>query len=134
MVVLYQMNCVDITFFSVAFDGVLIPTKMKYPEEKRANTISLRPPSLKRLDNKSRMTGDCHVRFCESLEVKSPWATRLLTFYKENRVEIASRNLDISRMIHQFRLIAAIRNKSYFSSCQSHWYMIFHINIQCFFS
>jgi hypothetical protein len=28
---------------------------------------------------KSRMMGDCHVRFCESLGVKSPWATRHYT-------------------------------------------------------
>jgi hypothetical protein len=31
---------------------------------------------LKRLNMKSRMTGDCHVRFCEGLGVKSPRATR----------------------------------------------------------
>jgi hypothetical protein len=30
------------------------------------------------LDNKSRMTGDCHVRICESLGVKFPRATRLI--------------------------------------------------------
>ena len=30
-----------------------------------------------RLDDKSRMTGDCHVRFCEGLGVKFPRATRL---------------------------------------------------------
>ena len=29
-----------------------------------------------RLDNKSRMSGDVQVRFCESLRVRSPWATR----------------------------------------------------------
>lgn len=28
------------------------------------------------------MTGDYHVRFCEGLEVKSPWATRLVTFFQ----------------------------------------------------
>lgn len=33
---------------------------------------------MKRLDlyNKSRMTGDCHVRFCERLRVKLPLPTR----------------------------------------------------------
>ena len=30
-----------------------------------------------RLDNKSRMSGDVQVRFCESLRVRLPWATRL---------------------------------------------------------
>jgi uncharacterized protein (DUF302 family) len=30
-----------------------------------------------RLDNTSRMTGDCHVRFCEGVGVKLPCATRL---------------------------------------------------------
>ena len=28
------------------------------------------------LDNKSRMTGDCHVRICEGLGVKFPRSTR----------------------------------------------------------
>jgi len=40
MVVLYQMDYVDVTSFSVASDGALIPTKIKYPKEKGANTIS----------------------------------------------------------------------------------------------
>ncbi len=33
---------------------------------------------IKRIDlyNKSRMTGDCHVRFCERLRVKLPLPTR----------------------------------------------------------
>ena|SRR5271157_1191094 len=31
----------------------------------------------RRLDNKSRMMGDCHVRFCESVRVRFPRATRL---------------------------------------------------------
>ena len=26
------------------------------------------------------MTGDCHVRICESLGVRFPWATRLYSF------------------------------------------------------
>ena len=34
----------------------------------------------KRLDDRSRMTGDCHVRFCESLGVRLPRATRLYSF------------------------------------------------------
>jgi hypothetical protein len=40
-----------------------------------------------RLDSRSRMSGDAHVRFCESLGVKFPRATRLFveingeTFY-----------------------------------------------------
>ena len=32
------------------------------------------------LDDKSRMTGDCHVRICEGLGVKFPWATRLIVY------------------------------------------------------
>jgi hypothetical protein len=36
MVVRYQMDCVDVTSFSVTFDGALIPTKIKYPKEKGA--------------------------------------------------------------------------------------------------
>ena len=36
------------------------------------------------LDGKSRMTGDCHVRFCESLGVRFPWATRLVGQSKNN--------------------------------------------------
>jgi RNA-directed DNA polymerase len=31
-----------------------------------------------RLDSKSRMSGDVHVRICESLGVRFPWATRLV--------------------------------------------------------
>jgi len=31
----------------------------------------------RRLDSKSRMSGDAHVRICESLGVKFPRATRL---------------------------------------------------------
>lgn len=31
-----------------------------------------------RLDNRSRMSGDVQVRFCESLRVRLPWATRLI--------------------------------------------------------
>jgi hypothetical protein len=32
----------------------------------------------RQLDDKSRMTGDCHVRICEGLGVKFPRATRLI--------------------------------------------------------
>jgi hypothetical protein len=32
---------------------------------------------MKRLDNRSRMKREFHVRFCESLRGKLPWATRL---------------------------------------------------------
>jgi len=32
---------------------------------------------MKRLDDKSRMKREFHVRFCESLRGKLPWATRL---------------------------------------------------------
>jgi hypothetical protein len=47
-----------------------------------------------RLDNKSRMTGDCHVRICESLGVRSPRATRLI----DSKVNLL---LQISRCLRQ---------------------------------
>ncbi|SEB14693.1 hypothetical protein SAMN05660964_03818, partial [Thiothrix caldifontis] len=37
---------------------------------------------MQRLDNRSRMSGDVHVRFCESLRGWFPWATRLLLIVK----------------------------------------------------
>lgn len=37
-----------------------------------------------RLDNKSRMSGDVQVRFCESLRVRSPWATRLVFVFQRS--------------------------------------------------
>ena len=37
-------------------------------------------PLNRRQDDTSRMTGDCHVRFCEGLGVKFPRATRLSAF------------------------------------------------------
>lgn len=37
-----------------------------------------------RLDNKSRMSGDVQVRFCESLRVRSPWATRLVFIFQRS--------------------------------------------------
>src|SRR4030042_1565269 len=36
------------------------------------------------LYNKSRMTGDCHVRFCERLGVKFPLPTRLLNVVRKH--------------------------------------------------
>jgi len=33
---------------------------------------------MRRLIDKSRMSGDVHVRFCESLRGQFPWATRLI--------------------------------------------------------
>jgi len=33
---------------------------------------------MRRLDNRSRMSGDVHVRFCESLRGQFPWATLLI--------------------------------------------------------
>ncbi|ACN15726.1 putative reverse transcriptase/maturase family protein [Desulforapulum autotrophicum HRM2] len=51
------------------------------------------------LDDRSRMSGDVHVRFCESLRGKLPRATRLLIFKKtkktaENVCEQATRYLE----------------------------------------
>ena len=37
-----------------------------------------------RLDNKSRMSGDVQVRFCESLRVRFPWATRLMFLFQRS--------------------------------------------------
>ena len=34
-----------------------------------------------RLDDKSRMTGDCHVRICGSVGVKFPRATRIINIW-----------------------------------------------------
>lgn len=42
-----------------------------------------------RLDNKSRMSGDVHVRFCEGLGVRIPRATRLVMIFE--RLEDAQR-------------------------------------------
>ena len=39
-------------------------------------------------DDKSRMTGDCHVRICEGLGVKFPRATRLLSSKDHPRSKI----------------------------------------------
>lgn len=33
---------------------------------------------MQRLDDRSRMSGDVYVRFCESLRGLFPWATRLI--------------------------------------------------------
>ena len=38
------------------------------------------------LNMKSRMTGDCHVRFCESLGVKLPRSTRLKPIRRTSRL------------------------------------------------
>ena len=40
---------------------------------------------MRRLDDRSRMSGDVHVRFCESLRGRFPWATRLAIFVKSKR-------------------------------------------------
>ena len=37
---------------------------------------------MQRLDDRSRMSGDVHVRFCESLKGRFLWATRLLVLSK----------------------------------------------------
>ncbi|MBM9514888.1 group II intron maturase-specific domain-containing protein, partial [Desulfogranum marinum] len=41
--------------------------------------------SMQRLDDRSRMSGDAHVRFCESLRGKFPRATRLVILVKSRR-------------------------------------------------
>lgn len=46
-----------------------------------------------RLDNKSRMTGDCHVRLCESLEGKLLGATRQGVIKQELK-EIVRRSVE----------------------------------------
>ena len=50
---------------------------------------------MRRLIDKSRMSGDVHVRFCESLRGQFPWATRLLILSKtrwHNRKAIKAMN------------------------------------------
>jgi hypothetical protein len=47
-------------------------------ESRRASPVFLPTGLLKhRLDDRSRMTGDCHVRFWESVRARFPCATRL---------------------------------------------------------
>ena len=41
---------------------------------------------MHRLVNRSRMSGDVHVRFCESLRGRFPWATRLIVTGKSKRL------------------------------------------------
>ena len=54
---------------------------MPYPSEKEKATGNgrsfLKQTKSVRLDRKSRMSGDVHVRFCERLEGKFLGATRL---------------------------------------------------------
>jgi len=55
-----------------------------------ANLDSLCPGdsvSSRRLDSRSRMTGDCHVRFSESVEVRLPYATQPYQFCGTGRSE-----------------------------------------------
>jgi hypothetical protein len=51
----------------------LVNQKWEEPGGKARSLVLYR-----RLDDKSRMSGDVHVRICEGLGVKFPWATRLL--------------------------------------------------------
>ena len=52
--------------------------------------------SGRRLDSRSRMTGDCHVRFCEGLKGKFLWSTRLWQICRGS--EIARWHLDACGM------------------------------------
>ena len=40
---------------------------------------------MQRLDNRSRMSGDVHVRFCESLRGQFPWATLHVACFQQER-------------------------------------------------
>jgi hypothetical protein len=49
--------------------------------------LSNKARSFIRLDDRSRMTGDCHVRICEGLGVRFPRSTRLLNKIQQIRGE-----------------------------------------------
>jgi hypothetical protein len=56
---------------------------------------------MRRLIDKSRMSGDVHVRFCESLRGQFPWATRLLILSKtrwQNRKAVKRLNQCLNRL------------------------------------
>jgi hypothetical protein len=56
---------------------------------------------MRRLIDKSRMSGDVHVRFCESLRGQFPWATRLLILTKtrwQNRKAVKALNQILNQL------------------------------------
>jgi hypothetical protein len=56
---------------------------------------------MRRLIDKSRMSGDVHVRFCESLRGQFPWATRLLILTKtrwQNRKAVKALNQILNKL------------------------------------
>jgi membrane-bound lytic murein transglycosylase len=56
---------------------------------------------MRRLIDKSRMSGDVHVRFCESLRGQFPWATRLLILTKtrwQNRKAVKQLNQLLNKL------------------------------------
>jgi hypothetical protein len=64
-------------------DSVIYTSKIKQPEmggfDERRKAVWW--GYARRLDNKSRMKGDFHVRFCEKLKVKFLGLTRLICTY-----------------------------------------------------
>ena len=49
------------------------------------------------LDGTSRVTGDCHARFCERLGVKFPGPTRLVSRMREERSAVPEMKEDPSK-------------------------------------
>ena len=49
----------------------------EYWEELISFFVGLKLRGFKKMADKSRMNREVHVRFCEGLGVKFPWATRL---------------------------------------------------------
>ncbi len=51
------------------------------------------------MDGTSRVTGDCHARFCERLGVKFPGATRLVSRMREKRNAVPEMKEDPSERL-----------------------------------
>ena len=58
---------------------------------------------MQRLDYRSRMSGDVHVRFCESLRGWFPWATRLVVHCR-SRQQLEMIKQKIEKRLEQCRL------------------------------
>ena len=66
----------------------------------------------RQLDDKSRMTGDCHVRICEGLGVKFPRATRLCTPFPKASSCILKKISAITIYITYHSIVMRIMDKS----------------------
>ena len=63
---------------------------------------------MKRLDDRSRMKREFHVRFCESLRRKFPRATRLCEEKKPQKLRPFLRQLK-QALVRQAKLVASFR-------------------------